>query len=260
MPLIVNADDFGYSDEINGAIAECFARGYCASTSIMANMPGFEAACAIAHRDGLLDRVGVHLVLTEGEPLTQPIRQCPRFCDSSGRFCLTRKQRVWRLSKSEKAAVAEELQAQVTRCRTFGLPLAHADTHQHVHEEWGILPVVIDVCQREGIRQIRIARNCGTSSGPARTLYRRLVNHAIQRSGLMRTDLFGSWQDFRVVARTSPGMLIDHSIEIMIHPRYSAQRDILDETPPHPPVCLQVVAAQIGILPAQDMRRPAHLR
>ncbi len=234
--LLVNADDFGYSEEANRAIAECFARGYCSSTSIMANMPAFEAACEIAYRDGLVDRVGVHLVLTEGEPLTHRIRSCPRFCDQSGPFRLTRKERVWRLSTSEKAAVAEELRAQIAQCRRFGLPPTHADSHQHVHEEWGILPVVMRVCEDEGITQLRIARNCGKPTGLARSLYRSIVNHRLWRRGLARTEVFGSLADFRALLQARPDACNHHSVEVMIHPRHAPDASLVDTTPTCPSV------------------------
>jgi predicted glycoside hydrolase/deacetylase ChbG (UPF0249 family) len=230
--LIVNADDFGYSESVNRAIAECFARGYCTSTTIMANMPGFEAACEMAREQGFAAHVGVHFVLTQGEPLTSAIRHCPRFCGPDGRFRLTRKERVWRLNALETSAVAEELRAQVARCRQHGLPLSHADSHQHVHEEWGILPVVMRVCQEEGICRIRIARNCGQSTGALRTSYRSLVNHRLRRAGLARSDLFGSLADFLTVRQSSPNLLTRRRMEVMIHPRYAPGGSIADHTPP----------------------------
>ena len=230
--IIVNADDYGYSFDMNRAIAESFHRGLCSTASVMASMPAFEAACEAADREGFRDRLGVHFVLTEGEPLTQSMRKCPRFCDATGRFRLTRKERVWRLDSSETAALAEELRAQIVRCRRFGLPLPHADSHQHVHEEWGILPVVMRVCHEEGISQIRVARNCGKSTGLVRTLYRAGVNHILRRQGMARTDLFGSLADFQALLRARPGVCNDHSVEVMIHPRCSADGRMLDRTPP----------------------------
>ena len=33
-------------------------------------MPGFEAACKLAHENDLIDHIGAHINLTEGTPLT----------------------------------------------------------------------------------------------------------------------------------------------------------------------------------------------
>lgn len=232
--LIVNADDFGYSESVNRAVAECFLRGYCTSTTIMANMPAFDAACEMAHRERFADRVGVHLVLTEGEPLTDRIRKCSRFCGPDGRFRLTRKERVWRLSAAEKAAVAEELRAQIARCRQHGLPLSHADSHHHIHEEWGILLIVMRVCQEEAIARIRIARNCGKSTGLSRRLYRNVANWILRRRVLARTDLFGSLADYRCLLESRLDVCDRRSVEVMIHPRYASDGSLVDTTSPCP--------------------------
>ena len=42
--LIVNADDFGMSAAVNKAILKAFQEKLISSTSIMANMPGFDEA------------------------------------------------------------------------------------------------------------------------------------------------------------------------------------------------------------------------
>ena len=77
MPLLVNADDFGKSAEINRAVAEAFERGYITHTTLMANMPAAEEAVDLARQKGFAERVGLHLNLTEGLPLSLPIRGNP---------------------------------------------------------------------------------------------------------------------------------------------------------------------------------------
>ncbi|HEY7181078.1 MAG TPA: ChbG/HpnK family deacetylase, partial [Blastocatellia bacterium] len=42
--LIVNADDFGLTSGVNRAIIEGHTRGAITSATLMANMPGFDAA------------------------------------------------------------------------------------------------------------------------------------------------------------------------------------------------------------------------
>ena len=54
---------------------------------------------------------------------------------------------MWRLSNSEAADVAEEFRTQISQCRAGGLPLSHADSHHHMHEEWGILSIAMRVCR-----------------------------------------------------------------------------------------------------------------
>ena len=68
--MIINADDFGYSAEVNEAVSECFRAGVINRATIMVNMPGAEEAARIARENGFFDRVGLHINLTEGKALT----------------------------------------------------------------------------------------------------------------------------------------------------------------------------------------------
>ena len=75
MNAIVNADDFGLNQSVNRAIAESFRNGLCLNTTLIVNMPYADEAVEIAYKEGFSDRVGLHLNLTEGVPLTEPIRE-----------------------------------------------------------------------------------------------------------------------------------------------------------------------------------------
>src|SRR5437868_4716499 len=116
--LIVNADDFGLSSQVNRAVAQAFERNLVSSATVMANMPSFEEACAMTVERRWQRHVGTHLVLTAGDPLTDGIRRHQRFCDADGRFRSHRSGgRVLRLNGDERRALQEELAAQVDACR-----------------------------------------------------------------------------------------------------------------------------------------------
>ena len=66
--VIINADDFGYSQGINLGIIEAHKNGILSSTTMMANMPGFEHGVELAKNNPKLG-IGVHLNLTCGKPL-----------------------------------------------------------------------------------------------------------------------------------------------------------------------------------------------
>src|SRR5437868_50274 len=129
--IIINADDFGMSTEANKAIIEGFEKNVISSTTVMANMPGFSEACELAHRHGLIGKVGVHLNLTTGHPLSQSIRECAQFCDERGIF-RPRRTMLW-LSKKESLAATGEIEAQIKACVDRGLCPTHLDSHHHVH-------------------------------------------------------------------------------------------------------------------------------
>ena len=83
--LIINADDFGISHEVNEAITLCFNKNYINQTTIMVNMPYVDEAVELSKDNGFSDRVGLHLNLVEGKPLTERIRDTI-FCDEHGMF------------------------------------------------------------------------------------------------------------------------------------------------------------------------------
>jgi len=214
--LVVNADDFGKDDAVNRAVVRCFGERICSSTTIMPNMPGFEEACALAFEKGFHERVGLHLVLDEGMPLSKDILSEKRFCTKDGALGLSRESPVFRLSGPEKSALAKEIRAQIRKCRDRGLPIVHVDSHHHVHTEWAIAMAMIPVLREEGISFARISRDLGLNTGMPRRLYKRFYNSMLKRNRLRGTDHFGSVDEYRAF-RMRQGNT-DSITEVMIHP------------------------------------------
>ena len=77
MPLIIHADDFGINESVSRCIAECIDRGWVSETSLMVNMPYADDAVELARQRGFDERVGLHLNLSEGRPLTREILRFP---------------------------------------------------------------------------------------------------------------------------------------------------------------------------------------
>jgi predicted glycoside hydrolase/deacetylase ChbG (UPF0249 family) len=226
---IVNADDFGMSDSVNRAIVESMRAGFVTTTSMMANMPGFEDAVSLAREHAWLKgRIGVHLNLTEGRPLSRPILDCPRFCNGDHRFSHDRKRPLFRLTGRERKAVYEELKTQIERVLAAGIQPIHFDSHHHVHTEWAISPVVRLLAWEYGIPRIRLTRNIGPAPGIAKRLYKSFFNHCrIGRShGFHNTDYFGDIGDVLYWARNRD--LKGKRVEIMVHPRYDEQGELVD--------------------------------
>ena len=84
--FIINADDFGMNSEANKAIIHSLKNGICSSTTLISNMSGFEEAVSLIKENNLNNRVGIHLNLTEGVPLTKGILKSPLFCDKMALF------------------------------------------------------------------------------------------------------------------------------------------------------------------------------
>lgn len=215
---IINADDLGLSAEVNQAIVISFRNSWINSASLMANMPGFDEACALLETEKLNGRVGVHLNLTSGHPLTERILRCPRFCDEHGLFRSrtgSPRQAALRLSSVERLAVREELEAQIRACMNRGLRPTHLDSHHHQHIEWAVGSVVVDLAREHKIPAVRIMRNVGRTGSLVKRLYRALFNARLRHFALARSRYFGDIKD-------APGMLsLSRDVEIMVHPQLS---------------------------------------
>jgi predicted glycoside hydrolase/deacetylase ChbG (UPF0249 family) len=216
---IINADDFGSRSEVNTAVLRSFQEGWVSSTTIMANRPGFDEACQMVAEHHLRAHVGLHLVLTEGVPLTDRIKRERRFCNQDGIFCATRKTRLLHLDTREKEAVAEELRMQILRCRRAGLELTHVDSHHHIHEEIAVLSLVLLLVREFRIPYVRIMNNLSMSGSRTRRTYTSLYNAFLKHCRLSRTDYFGALDQYLAfLLRPSPGLPGGNSFEIMTHP------------------------------------------
>jgi predicted glycoside hydrolase/deacetylase ChbG (UPF0249 family) len=227
--VIVNADDFGLDSSTNGGIVAAFRTGLISSTTLMANQPGYEEAVELAHEHGLADHVGVHLVLTRGMPLTEPIRRLRRFCNDDGAFVPWHAEaRAWRLSSQEREATLEELSAQVQRIRASRLPVTHLDSHHQVHNDWPIGSCVISVARSAGIRRVRIARNCGAGISAASAAYKRLFNWRLHRRGLAGTRWFGGAEQWAHLREHGASAASLDDFELMTHPMLDGPDRLVD--------------------------------
>jgi len=224
--IIINADDFGMSEKVNRAIVTCFQEGVISSTTIMANMEGFENACRLAIENNLSGRVGVHLNVSEGRPLSTSIRKEPTFVNGKGEFCFRRNSHLV-LKRNEKTALLEEFERQITRCVDMGLSLTHLDSHQHVHTEWSVFSVIRALVKKYGLRFVRTARNDGNSKPALGRLYKALFNIRLSHMGLRRTTYFGDVAGFRRMQELGTNQL--KSFEIMIHPIIGEHGVVVDK-------------------------------
>jgi hypothetical protein len=231
MRVIVNADDFGKSCEVTEAVSRCFDRGFITNT----NMPWAEGAADRASEGGFKDRVGLHLNLTSGVPLTGEIRGCPRFCDPDGSFNAVfhraMKSRLF-LSLRELRAVYIETRAQILRYLDLGFTQMHMDSHHHVHTDAPVWLTVRRLALRYGFRSVRLGRNIfeNDEAGSFNRLYKGWLNSSIARSKMAGSDYFGSFADFIYCSEKgffdSDG---ERVCEIMVHPQMAGDGSISDD-------------------------------
>jgi predicted glycoside hydrolase/deacetylase ChbG (UPF0249 family) len=226
--IIINADDFGYDFTTNKAIFRSFQSSLITRASLMVNMPGFEDAIGLVHIHPFLsNKIGLHINLTEGFPLSGPIRSCKRFCDDTGQFIYKRQQPLFFLGTSEQKAVYTEMKAQMEKAKQAGILLTHLDSHHHVHTEWAIMKLMIRLGKEYKVRQIRLGRNMGKSEGYSKIVYKNFLNGYLRHvAGITGIDYFGDIDDLCVFMQTTP--LKGKSIEVMVHPLLDEKQDLVD--------------------------------
>src|SRR2546426_4417919 len=82
--LIVNADDFGISEEVNEAVIRAYREGVLTSTSLMVTGAAFTQAVKLARENPGL-AVGIHLVTVVGKSVLSH-SEIPTLVDREGNF------------------------------------------------------------------------------------------------------------------------------------------------------------------------------
>jgi predicted glycoside hydrolase/deacetylase ChbG (UPF0249 family) len=213
--VLVVADDFGSWPLKTNAIFEAFDAGLITASSAMATFPDFERAGALAVESEHADALGVHLVLTDGVPLTDAMRRWPAFCDSDGLFHgrPASHHLIW-LSPHGRRIVADEMRAQIVRLRSVGLRLAHLDSHHHIHTAFSLTPIAIALAREFRIGRVRLAPNVGIGRKTRRPWIAR--QHAsVRRAGLSEIEHTAS---LRGLTRTGAATLDGARLELFVHP------------------------------------------
>lgn len=206
--VIFNADDFGFSREVNAGIIHGHREGILGATTLMANGAAFEDAVRLAKETPTLD-VGCHLVLIQGHSVAtgEPLPQ------SWGE--LLRDVTLGRLD------VSAELNVQVQRIVNAGMHPIHLDTHKHSHVHPVVFREVLKVAQGYGVIYLRLPFDDGWVPGePANWLYRRCLG----KIGLRATDHFVGFRLTGVMDEAALSSALRNlsagTTEFMCHPGY----------------------------------------
>jgi predicted glycoside hydrolase/deacetylase ChbG (UPF0249 family) len=219
--LVVNADDFGFTPDVNAGIVEAHRQGILTATTLMANGDAFADAVRLAHETPTLD-IGCHLVLIGGQSLV-----------TKKAFPGTAPQLVAALVAGQ-IRIYDELAAQIRRIVDAGLRPTHLDTHKHTHLAPPVLDAVARLAEDFDIRWVRrpfdfplqalrggVPRVKRLTSG-ALGMMRRRFRRVLERHGCRTTDHFAG---FQITGRFRTAELVElmaeipeGSTELMVHP------------------------------------------
>lgn len=222
--LSVNADDFGFTSDVNRGIVEAHVDGILTSTTIMANGAAFDDAVSLARQTASLD-IGVHFVLVGGVSVAHPSRPLPATVSQLIQSLVLRRIDVY-----------EELSAQMDKVLSSGLPVTHVDTHKHTHLLPPVLDAVCRIAETHRIRWVRRPFDFPITAGPASvpttkrivgramSSVRRMFHTKMERRGCASTDHFAG---FHLTGRFSHEDVV-HLVEnlpegwteFMVHPGF----------------------------------------
>ncbi|HEV3091139.1 MAG TPA: hopanoid biosynthesis-associated protein HpnK [Candidatus Cybelea sp.] len=219
--LILTADDFGISPEVNEAVERAHRSGVLGSASLMVGAPAAEDAIARARAMPSL-AVGLHVVLVHGRPVLAPQR-VPDLVNDDGEFLtdLVRAGFRFFLRPRARAQLAAEVRAQFELFARTGLTLDHADAQSHMHVHPTVFATIVDVGREFGLRAVRIPRE---PFGGTRTIapWVALMRRRARNAGLATNDFVYGVND---VGALTEGRLLrvlerlpDGTTEIFFHP------------------------------------------
>lgn len=220
--IIINADDCGASEEVNRAIEkEIVSNGLITSTTIMANMPGFEGALRLYKLYNKYVSFGWHINLDEGEPVSesQILLDCGFFVEKDGKVLLNggafRNKFMSSLIRQE---VKKELRAQWEKLKDNGVEITHADGHHHIHTAPSMLLIMPSLFKELNIARCRRLRTYNTSGFSY--LGRRMWAIPYRLEGIRMTDSFG---DFATYYK-KPFLRQGSTIELECHPGHKSEK------------------------------------
>ena len=232
--LVVNADDFGYTRDVNRGIVDAHTQGILTATTLMANGAAFQHAIELAKQYPRLD-VGCHLVLVGGESLLGNRRPLPRSVPDLLKSLATRSIHPY-----------DELRAQVEKILAAGIRPLHLDTHKHTHLAFPVLKAVARLSEEFQIPWVRRPFDFPLSgTGPipwtkravskSLQLLRNRFHSELSSHGCRTTDYFAGFQltgylrdqELAGLLRSLP----EGVTEFMCHPGYCS--DELRASPTH---------------------------
>ncbi len=224
--LIVNADDFGFTNGVTAGIVEAHAAGTVGSTSMMVHCPGWDDGVRQARANSTLD-IGLHLNLLVGRPIVA----ARSLTDARTGSYLPLRTIVRRslLGMIDSGEVEAEVTAQLAALADAGIRCTHIDSHRHTHALPVIRGAVARVAARLNLPLRRpVESHMRTAGGLASQLHRGVIGAAwrVTSVGAPRTR---SPDHFNGVAMQGSGdfardfmneidSLAAGTTEVMVHP------------------------------------------
>ena len=228
---IVNADDYGRSKGISKGIREAHLNGIVSSTTVMMNFEDAQLDVQLARQECQDLRIGVHLNLTAGPPLSDP-KDIPALLGSDGHFN-TPEHVMNSLTALPIDQVEREWRLQIEALLDLDVEIDHLDSHHHVaaaNERLWTLHLALAQEHHIGVRlpyptDDEESALVSSFAAPLRRFASENAPAALQRVNIPRTQaLFTGFFAESATLETLLSLLEEataySSSEIMCHPGY----------------------------------------
>lgn len=227
--LIINADDFGWSKDINTACVTLASAGNLTSVSYMAN------SCINTHEElsrlkNLNISIGVHLNISTGKPVNPSTKHSPLVAQD-GSFKENNKNTKEALLNTFRIdTIQNEFNAQIESVKGLGVVISHLDTHHHIAKNPTIAYVMARCAHKHGINCVRAPlgfkrkRSDILRRGIIK-LNQKIFEHYCLSSPILRFGLakYSSWDQFKCTfaewIKLSP-WLPGYTAELNCHPSF----------------------------------------
>ena len=220
MKVIINADDCGINKTVDTEIERFIQLDKITSTTVMANMDDLDGAKRLY--DLYKDKIsfGVHVNLTDGEPLTrsQALLDFGYYKEEDGKILLNGYPYInKRIPKRLHQDIINECLAQINRVREMGIGISHIDSHHLMLTSSSMINITPVVLKHAGVKKMRRARNYIDHKSMSFFVRQAWFTYMKMRvSGLRSTDWFEMFTNFYNLEQK--GFRMDGSIELMTHP------------------------------------------
>jgi predicted glycoside hydrolase/deacetylase ChbG (UPF0249 family) len=226
--VIINADDFGLSENVNQGILAGYRAGSITSVSILPNGESLQEALE-AIKDTPDLGLGIHLALVFGKP-TAPPSKVSSLLFRNSEFAEGYPQFVKRYFSGGIKLSHIEYEWETQREKLSAVEIDHIDSHQHLHLLPALFGLTMQLASKWGVKFIRLPyENIRIGIESPQVLSMRVLNcfcwgkrGKLKRAGLSTSDnFFGSSFSgvltqnalLKLVSVVPPGVT-----EIMCHP------------------------------------------
>lgn len=152
--VFINADDFGLDDKRNRGVLYANNLRCIDKISLVVNSFHTEEAVRLSKENGFFNKIGLHINLTEGKPLTRDILNTD-WCNN-GQFKKENPRSYSRVFGVRYVTeLRKEMEAQIIKFQNYGFSVDFVDFHNDIQGNVSVLMALKPLVKKYGIKYIR---------------------------------------------------------------------------------------------------------